>query len=61
MVNFYKVTFATTYKRILGRAIGIQKENWGNQAFFRDHLASIWKKCHTLIVIHFNAFCNYYY
>ena len=28
-------------KQILGRAIEIQKENWGNQAFFRDNKARI--------------------
>ena len=31
-------------KQNLARAIGIQKENWGNQAFFRDTKTSIWKK-----------------
>ena len=28
-------------KQITAGAIGIQKENWGNHAFFRDNLATI--------------------
>ena len=28
-------------KQILARAIEIQKENWGNHAFFRDNEATI--------------------
>ena len=27
----------------LASAFGIQKENWGNNAFLRDNKASIWK------------------
>ena len=30
-------------KQNLASAFGIQKENWGNHAFFRDSKASIWK------------------
>ena len=35
-------------KHNLPSTFGIQKENWGNHAFFRDNKASIWKKRHTL-------------
>ena len=31
-------------KQNLASAFGIQKENWGNHAFFRDNQALIWIK-----------------
>ena len=31
-------------KQNLASALGIQKENLGNHAFFRDKKASIWRK-----------------
>ena len=31
-------------KQHLASAFGIQRENWGNHAFFRDNKTSIWKK-----------------
>ena len=37
-------------KADLRRAAGIQKENWGNQLFFRDEL-KLEGKCHTLLLI----------
>ena len=49
-------------KQNLASALGIQKENWGNHAFFRDNKASKWekkKKKTTYIALYFTAFLEY--
>ena len=43
-------------KQNLPSALGIQKENWGNHAFFRDNKCSILKKKTTYIGLYFTAF-----
>ena len=42
-------------KQNLASDFGIQKENWGNHAFFRDNKASVWKKA-PYIALYFAAF-----
>ena len=46
-------------KQNLASAFGIQKENWGSHAFFRDNKASIWKKKTPYIALYFTAFLDY--
>ena len=42
-------------KQNLASAFGIQTENWGSHAFFRDNKASMWKK-RPYIALYFTAF-----
>ena len=43
--------FMTTWKKkISTRAIGIQKENWGQHIYFFYDQASIWGKIHALFI-----------
>ena len=42
-------------KQNLASALGIQKENWGNHAFFRDNKASKWEKT-RYIALYFTVF-----
>ena len=42
-------------KQNLAIALGIQKENWGNHAFFRDNLCSVWEKV-PYIALYFTVF-----
>ena len=44
-------------KQNLASAFGVQKENLGNHAFFRDKKASIWRKT-PYIALYFIAFQN---
>jgi len=49
-------------ERILARAIGVQKENWGAHEFFRDNRAQVWKE--IIIALHslyFNAFLELWF
>ena len=39
----------------LASALGIQKQNWGNHAFFRYNEASIWEKKLPYITLYFTA------
>ena len=41
----------------LASALGIQKENWGNQLFYIDNRASMWKKI-SYIALYFYWFLD---
>ena len=47
-------------EQILAKAIGIQKENWGAQEFFRDNRAQVWKEI-ALHSLYFNAFLELWF